>query len=717
MESDRLDAKDPCLVFGILKGWMSNSFHKVVQDTKPPGCPWQTLAMALEEARRLQGRDEVVSSPGNGCLEESLCTEQGVRSSIVQIYQAQSSEDIRAIVRAKLRDPLSYFSLGMYRGVDDALEHWDYYLYCLTFEAHEFTTDGVSWNSEPDENKDVIRMPMDFVDLHFLARYFNAQITVSQYQHRALRFVPEDTKCHHALHFAMHKGMWAPLLYSRPPELDAAKLIGSVVELGKPLRSAPAFAGHTACVVSFDYSQECYVVCVGQHMVPVERQQIKRIICLASEADSNNDDLVSPIVTKPGESAAAKARAKRKGWAQNWGPGAGDAPPLRGIPDGSVEFSILFDLVDKIAEERVAQLRNSADCRDEDDREETAERETQVHGLNPMPAPRDGPRSNAQEVPPARGHPSAEKPRDALSSDSSVQSVPHVGHPQVASAPGADSSQRSPYAAAWTSNGAPSAYQAGAVGSSQNLYSGAPYTASPQVAGTPYVTPPQASGGPSAYQAGAAGPNRASAPQVASATCNASPHVAGAACAHPAQAAGVHRAACGSSGSSAHPGEGRGRITLTQAVSYLNDDYIVYVQSPNSFEPSQQNSQELLSFQRGDRLTLFKAHVAEQGYVSLLAAVESKSSRRQWVLSDHICLWRVHRNFDARQQGYACPERFLQLREGQTIVMTERTSTPGWAKGWIRSDANAGERQQGLLPLACVTAEIDVQVMNRVEIC
>eukprot|EP00931_Biecheleriopsis_adriatica_P077022 TRINITY_DN50665_c0_g1_i1.p1 TRINITY_DN50665_c0_g1~~TRINITY_DN50665_c0_g1_i1.p1 ORF type:complete len:545 (-),score=90.73 TRINITY_DN50665_c0_g1_i1:85-1719(-) len=340
MEATRIDAVDPPILFDLLKAWISNTFHREIRDTKPPGCPWQALADALCESLRQQQRDLPTQAAPPGP------SEKDIRAALIHTYRHQPDDVIQAIAQAKLEDELSFFALAKYSSSDEVLMHWDWYIYCLAFESSDFHSDGLAWDREPQADPEIVRMPMDFVDLHVLARYFKAQVTVSMLQHNATRFIPDKSEgCQHALHLVMHRGFWAPLL--GPIDIQrksSVSLVGSIVELGDRLGgSFEAFAGCTACVLGYDRTLECWKVCVGQHVLPIESAQIKQITCHISEVDGN------------GLLRSTTPSLKKK--FENAGPTPGLAPALLGIPDGSVEFQIMYELVDNAACRRLKQLR------------------------------------------------------------------------------------------------------------------------------------------------------------------------------------------------------------------------------------------------------------------------------------------------------------------------------------------------------------------------
>ena len=342
MELRSIEPKDPGIIFDLLKGWISDSFHRRIKDSTPPGCPWQALASALQESIWQQCRNR---SSSDGLDAEKRYTELDVREGLVNIYMRQTEGVRRAIAQAKLEDPLSIFSLGRYQNAQEVMDHWDWYLSCLCGAQEEL---------------EVMRMPLDFVDLKFLSMYYRARITVSRFSTETIRFLPDGAnECSHFLHLMMHAGLWASLLGPRLPEFDKGKVLGAVVELANNLQDAlEAFAGRSACIVSFDADKQCYMACVGQNLFPVERAQIKRIWCHHSDAETGTDAWSGWQANLQGEIRRGRERERRKLFDTNWGPGPGQAPVLRGIPDGAFEFQLLFELVGKEAQKRLQATRD-----------------------------------------------------------------------------------------------------------------------------------------------------------------------------------------------------------------------------------------------------------------------------------------------------------------------------------------------------------------------
>ena len=107
---------------------ISDSFHRRIKNSTPPGCPWQALASTLQESSRQQRRNQ---SSLDGLGAEKRYTEFGVCESLVNIYMRQTEEVRRAIAQAKLEDPLSIFSSGSYQNATEVMDDWDWYFSCL----------------------------------------------------------------------------------------------------------------------------------------------------------------------------------------------------------------------------------------------------------------------------------------------------------------------------------------------------------------------------------------------------------------------------------------------------------------------------------------------------------------------------------------------------------------------------------------------------------
>ena len=331
MELQRLGDRDAgrWVGFDLLKQWISNTFHRQIVDTHPPGCPWQSLAAACR---------------ASGCRVETsdMDLEATFRTVLVQAYAKLTEAEVEAVLEAKLMDELSFFHSAM-SSVEESKKHWKWYLYCLTFHSKEFSTDGESWNNVPRSNTAVARLPLDMVDLGLLARFLTAQITVSRLDEPALRLFPvilgqdgqdgqdgEDVVC---LHLVVHKSLWAPVLATADwvaCRIDRTR-VGSIVEVHDNLPSfIEGFAGRIACVNDFDEDESCYTVCSGLQQIPLHSSQIRRVIARTSDLIWRSTDVTLDAVL---------ALPSRSGHAP------GQAPAFQGIPDSSVEFQLLLQMV------------------------------------------------------------------------------------------------------------------------------------------------------------------------------------------------------------------------------------------------------------------------------------------------------------------------------------------------------------------------------------
>ena len=310
--------------FDLLKQWIANSLHRQIRDTSPPGCPWQSLAMACQECG---------CHLGDG--DEDL--ETAFRRVLVQVYASLEGEKLDSVLEAKLSDELSLFH-GLQYAMQQAKELWKWYLYCLTFHSSDFSSDGQSWNKLPRSNVVVARLPVDTVDLCVLARALAAQITVSRLDQPALRLLPHgrDADGVHCLHLVVHKGLWAPALSTLDwvsCRIDRVARVGSIVEIHDNLPShIEGFAGLTGCVIDFDETESCYTVCSGLRTIPLQSDQIRRVLRRSSDLMQRASDISHECMTSNTESS-------QSGYLPS------EAPALNGIPDSSLEFQLLLQMV------------------------------------------------------------------------------------------------------------------------------------------------------------------------------------------------------------------------------------------------------------------------------------------------------------------------------------------------------------------------------------
>ena len=304
----------------MLKQWISNTFHRQVQDTCPPGCPWQSLSMACG---------------ASGChIQTGEDLETSFRRVLVQTYASFKGAQLEALLEAKLADELSFFHSARY-SLERAKDYWKWYLYCLTFHSGDFSAGGQSWNKYPRSTTVVARMPLDIVDLALLAQFLNAQITVSRLNQPALRLAPASHSMEgvHCLHVVVHKGLWAPVLSTLDwvsCRIDRTARVGSVVEIHDNVPShVEGFAGLLACVNSFDEVEGCYTVCTGLHQIPLHSTQIRRVLSRSADLIRRSTEVSHDVAL---------------GIPSRWYL-PGEAPALRGIPDSSLEFQLLLQMV------------------------------------------------------------------------------------------------------------------------------------------------------------------------------------------------------------------------------------------------------------------------------------------------------------------------------------------------------------------------------------
>ncbi|CAJ1364934.1 unnamed protein product [Effrenium voratum] len=278
--------------FDLLKEWVANTWHLRVDGDE--GCPWLCLALAMADAE--------------GELGHSAChaRERELRSLVVQTYKSLGLQGKAKVVAAKLRCKLSIFRILRYQE-EEALQHWNWYLYCLTLDSHYFAQHSISGA------RCAVRMPMDSVDMYLLARILKVQIVVSQLWEPALCFSPRE-EVFFSVHLVTHGGLWAAALQPDGFSLSGSDLTGSVVELETPL-AAPLshLAGQSAYVLRYDAAKAHYVACVHQSTFPLQRGQIRHVIVGQEEFQRRHRH---PLL-----------------------------PALCGIPDASFEFQMLLQLL------------------------------------------------------------------------------------------------------------------------------------------------------------------------------------------------------------------------------------------------------------------------------------------------------------------------------------------------------------------------------------
>mmetsp|Transcript_39426 Transcript_39426/g.111682 ORF Transcript_39426/g.111682 Transcript_39426/m.111682 type:complete len:602 (-) Transcript_39426:20-1825(-) len=381
MDTRRIDGVGSVLTFDLLKTWYRDALYCDVGRTDPPGCPWMSLTWALRRAKQERLREEAAAAVAAAAQRgaESDCgsaekvqegdgpTEQDLRRCLVDTYARALGQTLQSILKAKMEDPLSFFH--SFRTLSSAYRYWAWYLYCLTFEVLDFAGGAVE--------EGVINMPLDTVDLQVLASAFSTQITLSRLMEEPLRFLPDVDHPRQATqraHVLCHRGLWSPMLGPTRPENEVLPLVNGIIELGRlPLGPMAALSQKTAVVKGYDRSNECYVVCVGQLDLPVDRLQIKNIVF--------HDRVASESWRGHVEGGDEQDREMRH---SSLAPG--EAALLRGVPDGAIEFQLLHELVRRQARAKLeAMLQELAGRGTHGPSHAASQRHSTAHG--PVPEP------------------------------------------------------------------------------------------------------------------------------------------------------------------------------------------------------------------------------------------------------------------------------------------------------------------------------------------
>lgn len=159
-----------------------------------------------------------------------------------------------------------------------------------------------------------------------------------------------------------------------------------------------------------------------------------------------------------------------------------------------------------------------------------------------------------------------------------------------------------------------------------------------------------------------------------------------------------------------------GLVKLTEVVKLLQDGQEVCAVCPNHVTPPPEFVDQLLGCNANEELRLTDAHgdLKTTPTIYLLAAKAIEVERNdgdvldKWVSSDSVCVWIVdhdHKPDPSWQQ----PERFLDLKEKDTVVMTERKdgAWAGWAQGFVWTEGSQGRsHRRGVFPVSFATPHI-----------
>jgi len=155
--------------------------------------------------------------------------------------------------------------------------------------------------------------------MQLVACVFGTQINVLHFLEPAIKIIP-PTAPSYVARLLHHKGQWAAVQGPTDPDMELQPLWGAIVEIGEMLPGCfEQAAGRTAVIRNYDEETNCYMGCINQAVIPLARDQIRRVLFAASESDGANGT---------DEGATCRLRA-------TW----------HGIAPQSVEWSLLQELV------------------------------------------------------------------------------------------------------------------------------------------------------------------------------------------------------------------------------------------------------------------------------------------------------------------------------------------------------------------------------------
>eukprot|EP00435_Cladocopium_sp_Y103_P045619 s1361_g13.t1 len=263
-------------------------------------CPFKSLALGISA----QGDSRILVQRISQAMAE--VSESQIRSTLIESYRKFTGPALDALLCEKLKQETSFFHMTQFRDVEEVRSHWNWYLYCLTFESKEFEQEN------PHRPRWVVRIPMDYIDLQVLATILQARITVSHLDSLALCFTPRSSEVWMHLHLVHHRSRWAPMLGRKPAVQELANQL--VVLQGLEGGGFQSFKNKPAYVLArfLNSHPEVYLVSLGAQILPMQRHQLHMI--------DGTDGGAAASDSWPGQ-----------------GPAIGQAPSFRGIPDGSME--------------------------------------------------------------------------------------------------------------------------------------------------------------------------------------------------------------------------------------------------------------------------------------------------------------------------------------------------------------------------------------------
>eukprot|EP00811_Abedinium_folium_P025846 NODE_3724_length_1995_cov_22.503212.p1 GENE.NODE_3724_length_1995_cov_22.503212~~NODE_3724_length_1995_cov_22.503212.p1 ORF type:complete len:395 (+),score=70.51 NODE_3724_length_1995_cov_22.503212:179-1363(+) len=295
--------------------------------------PWMAIAQALQHVRE-QNLDVPEDWPAK-------VTEAEVRSRVVDFYRRQPPEVLPVIAREKLHDPTSYFCVAGYTEELEVAAHWSWHLFCLTYDVP--ADDNTAVQSH------VVPMPLDTVDMRLVAEAFQVKITVTRPLEEAICVQPFSRPVACCIHLINHETLWAPLLGDRQVGKSSNNLVNAIVSLGELAGPLEPCSRRNGTVMCYHATENCYEVAVEQlhGTVRVERQQIMDILFRARDPSGPEKG-----AAKCDMDATWRADAD---WYDQWSIQFQRRGRLPGIPDQSVEYSLLHSLVIHTASKRLSQ--------------------------------------------------------------------------------------------------------------------------------------------------------------------------------------------------------------------------------------------------------------------------------------------------------------------------------------------------------------------------
>lgn len=191
-----------------------------------------------------------------------------------------------------------------------------------------------------------------------------------------MRFQPPSENLRGIAHarLALHQGFWSPMVRLLGPRDEVIPLRDSIVELENlPFAISTALPKPLAVVEQWDSLMEYYVASVGNLRFPVERMQMKQVVFRQHGVPT-----VSRASKQPAQ-AQRKDAVKPHMVPQ-------DVLALNGIPEASLEFQVLNELVRRQARLRLERMMQELAGRGGESISETSGKAGVMAGRSELPA-------------------------------------------------------------------------------------------------------------------------------------------------------------------------------------------------------------------------------------------------------------------------------------------------------------------------------------------